>query len=161
MGSVGTAMTKAILTVSILAGLTLAGCATEYGPMGLSGGYWDRPLASDMFQVGFKGNGFTSPDDAYAYSLRHAAEVTTSAGFKYFVILDENQAEKSYQVQTEGSYQSYTNGYGYTTGTYTPGDTYTVHKPRMTFVIKCFNEKPDGNSFDAWDVRNASSRSSP
>ncbi|HTB23062.1 MAG TPA: hypothetical protein VK914_10180 [bacterium] len=150
-------MTKAILGVLMLAGLSLVGCATAYGPLGFDGGYWDRRLASNIFQVGFSGNEFTGSADAYAFALRHAAEVTKAAGFKYFVMLNQNQATDNYQFQAPGSYNSYTNAYGYTTGTYIPGGTYDIQEPRTDFLIKCFKENPKGDSVDAYDILSATS----
>lgn len=138
----------------------LIGCATVYAPMGFTGGYWDRRISSDIFQVGFKGNGFTRPEDAYNYALYHAAQVTQEAGYRYFVILDDDQSVVTQQYQVPGTFNGTTDFYGgsaTTSGFYTPGAVVTFHKPRANFLIKCFSVRPGPDTFDAYDILNTES----
>lgn len=70
--------------------LLLCGCATRYGPASRSirGGYEDARLDEHTFQVGFKGNGYTSRDTVYRFFLRRCAELALNAGCSHFVIQD-------------------------------------------------------------------------
>jgi hypothetical protein len=138
----------------------LIGCATAYGPRGFTGGYWDRRIASDIFQVGFRGNGFTRSEDAYNFALYHAAEVTQEAGYRYFVILDDEQNAAIEQYEAPGDFTGTTSLYGdtaTTSGIYTPGAVVTFRKPRASFLIKCFSSNQGSASFDAYDILNTES----
>jgi hypothetical protein len=69
----------------------IAGCTTAYQPDGFSGGYTDRTLANNTAQVTFRGNRFTPPETVHSYLLRRCAEVTLQDGFKYFVLVHEEE----------------------------------------------------------------------
>ncbi len=56
----------------------LAACATSYQPDGFSGGYSDMKLGENVWQVDFRGNGYTSSARARDFSLLRAAEITTA-----------------------------------------------------------------------------------
>jgi len=141
-----------------LTALVLTGCATAYQRQGLTGGYSDTQLGENIFQVSFRGNGYTSRERASDFSLLRSAELTLDRGFRYFVIVESEKDTKigTYTTPT----QSYTTGsaYGYgnyaygtaTTTTY-GGQTYFITKPRTTNTILCFKQKPEikGLVFDA------------
>jgi hypothetical protein len=142
----------------VLTALVLTGCATAYQRQGFTGGYSETQLGENIFQVSFRGNGYTSRERASDFSLLRSAELTLERGFRYFVIVESEKDTKidTYTTPT----QSYTTGsaYGYgnyaygtaTTTTY-GGHTYFLTKPRTTNTILCFKEKPDINGlvFDA------------
>jgi hypothetical protein len=142
----------------LFAALMLAGCATPYQRVGFTGGYSETQLGDNIFQVSFRGNGYTSRERASDFSLLRAAELTLEKGFRYFVIVESEKNTKigTYTTPT----RSYTTGsaYGYgnyaygsaTTTTY-GGQTYIISKPRATNTILCFKEKPkiNGLVFDA------------
>lgn len=136
----------------------LTGCATAYQPVGLSGGYSQTQLSDNIFQVSFRGNGYTSAERASDFTLLRAAQLTLSHGFRYFVIVNSNERTKTSAMAMPA--QSYTTAqaYGYgnyaygnaTTTTY-GGQTFVIAKPRATDTIICFKEKPNNNAlvFDA------------
>lgn len=133
---------KTSLIVFVLA---IGGCCqTHYQSRGFKGGFTDQQIDSNTFRVSFRGNGFTSTDTVQTYLMRRCAEVTTNAGFDYFIIVSgSNGVSTSYTVNTQR------NPYG-STGQVTP-----INKPRSEALIKVFKgSKPenDPNAYDARDV---------
>lgn len=84
--------TKPLLIAIALLGL--AGCmtATPYQPdvagQRASGGYSERRIGDDRFQVSFSGNSLTSRDRVEGYLLYRAAELTVAYGYDWFLIVD-------------------------------------------------------------------------
>ncbi len=140
----------------------LVGCATAYQREGFSGGYTETQLGENIFQVSFRGNGYTRGERASDFALLRSAEVATENGFRYFIVVESGK-DSSLSTYTTPT-QSYTTGsaYGYgntaygsaTTTTY-GGQTYIIRKPSATNTIVCFKEKPDvaGLVFDAEFVK--------
>jgi hypothetical protein len=154
-------MTK--LLSLLLLGAFLSGCATAYQRQGFSGGYSETQLGEEnIFQVSFRGNGYTRGERASDFTLLRSAEVTTENGFRYFIVVESGK-DSSLSTYTTPT-QSYTTGsaYGYgntaygsaTTTTY-GGQTYMIRKPSATNTIVCFKEKPEvaGLVFDAEFVK--------
>ena len=136
----------------LLVGLILSGCATPYQKNGLKGGYEDMKLSKDMFQVSFRGNGYTSGDVVQKYFLRRCAELTIEQGFDHFAIVDQ-EADAATQIKGtryNGTVSEDSSGdYSYR-GT---ASTKTVTRHSRTGTIKLFKE---GNeppiSFEAREV---------
>ncbi|MFJ3056727.1 CC0125/CC1285 family lipoprotein [Herbaspirillum sp. NPDC087042] len=74
----------------LLAAVILAGCATAYGPHGITGGYADTKLAEDLYRVSFSGNGKTSRDMVWHYWIYRCAELTQQQGYSHFIVLKSN-----------------------------------------------------------------------
>ena len=68
-----TQMNRSVVVV-LLAGLT-ASCATGYHPKGFSGGYEEKELGEQRFEVAFFGNGITSKHVVLEYWQRRAGEL--------------------------------------------------------------------------------------
>jgi hypothetical protein len=140
----------------VILGLLLQSCATLYVPNGLSGGYWDNRLASNLFEVGFSGNGYTNSGFASRSVFYRSAEVAYENGFRYFVFLEKENSSNRYSYQTQGHGSSRTqlnyDGSLSTKYDYVPGDTVNVSKPKAVVTIKCFVERPGEEAIDAWDV---------
>jgi len=81
-----------VLGVTAVAGLLLSGCASQYlnanTPLGIYGGYWDRPGPGKLITVGFRGNQYTTQDGADKMVLRRCAELTLAAGKHDFQVFD-------------------------------------------------------------------------
>lgn len=141
----------------VLAALALAGCATSYKRTGFTGGFSETRLQENAFIVSFRGNGYTSRDRSMDFALLRCAELTLENGFKFFVITDSAQETKTVYYNTGGSSQTYgtVNTIGNTSygsfNTYNSGSTtIPIHKPRSSYTIFCFREKPEGSmAFDA------------
>jgi len=142
--------------------LVLTACATSYQPTGFGGGYTETQLGENIFQVSFKGNGYTAGERASDFALLRSAEITLQNGFRYFVVA-ESEKGSSLSTYTTPT-QSYTTGnvYGYGNTAYGSahtttygGQTYLIRKPSATNTIACFKEKPEtsGLVFDAEFVK--------
>ena len=82
---------RTIQFVSLLAPFVLSACAsgTPYQPIGTgnaSGGYYDKQLATNRFEVTFSGNTLTSRDTVEGYLHYRAAELTTEQGYDWFAV---------------------------------------------------------------------------
>jgi hypothetical protein len=144
--------------VVILLGALVSGCATHYQKQSFTGGYSETRLGENIFQVSFRGNGYTSRERASDFSLLRSAEVAIENGYRYFVIVESEKYSKvgAYTTpstsHTTGSAYGYGNyAYGSATTTTYGGQTFIISKPRANNTILCFKEKPDINAlvFDA------------
>jgi len=70
----------------LLAVALLSGCATAYGPRGLSGGYTESKIDDSTYRVVFNGNGQTSRNRVWYYWIYRCAELTTQNGYEFFVL---------------------------------------------------------------------------
>lgn len=135
---------RALFILSLAADM-LSDCATTYQLKGFTGGYSETQLGENIFQVSFRGNGYTSRGRASEFSLLRSAEVALENGFRYFVIVESEKGSKvgAYTTpttsQTTGSaYSSGSYAYGSATTTTSGGQTYVISKPRATNTILCF-----------------------
>src|SRR5262245_28419974 len=64
----------ATLLPFLLVSVLLAGRATPYQRPGLSGGYSEKQLGENLFQVAFWANVYTIDEQATDFALLHAAE---------------------------------------------------------------------------------------
>ena len=135
----------------ILLSLSLWGCATAYQRVGTdaTGGHSFRRLAEDVFEVEFRGNGFTEPKRAKDFATLRAAEVCREHNFRYFSFIGEGDNSRTDIIHTGGT--SYTTGtvspYGTFSGTTTTTATnIPVFKPRPSVTIKCYTSIPGGHA---------------
>jgi uncharacterized lipoprotein YajG len=113
------------------AAFLLSGCATSYQSNGSTGGYSETQLAPDVFRVAFRGNRYTSPEQAQDFCMLRAAELALQQGFTHLALVDERSSTTTHSVTTAG--QATTTGTAYKTHTF-----------------KFFKAKPDGVfTFDA------------
>lgn len=122
------------------------------------GGYSETQLSENIFQVYFRGNGYTSQERASDFNLLRSAEVTLENGYRYFIIVESDKSSSLSTYTTPKT--SYTTGNisisgNNATGTATTytygGQTFLVSKPRALNTILCFKEKPEASViiFDA------------
>ena len=66
----------------------LSGCATGYGPLGITGGYEDRLVSNDplVYEVRFTSNGVTGAQKAKDLATLRGAELLLAAGSSRLVI---------------------------------------------------------------------------
>jgi len=148
--------------------ILLSSCSTAYQKDSFTGGFTTAQLDENVFQVSFRGNGYTSRDKANDFALLRSAEVALENGFNYFVIVDANQYDKksSYTTpttvtttgssNTQGTVNAYGNTanysgttYGRSTSTVNGGQTINLSKPHTTNTIVCYNGKPQGFAYNA------------
>ena len=151
-------MRNIILSIFTIVLITMffGGFATPYQSVGFTGGYSETQLDENVFKVNFRGNGYTSSERATDLCLLRCAELCKIAGYNYFIIVDSQEYIKQSQYTTPT--QTTTTGranviggsvYGSSTSTTTGGHTYNISKPRSTNTIICFNDKPDGFSYNS------------
>jgi len=141
---------KKLIAITFAA-LILQGCATSYQKIGFltGGGYSEIQLDENVFNVSFRGNGYTSRERVADFTLLRSAELTLEHGFQYFAIIDANSytSNSTYTMPTTShttgiAYGSGNYAYGSATTTTTGGQTYNISKPRSSNTIVCFKEKP-------------------
>jgi len=142
-----------LLSAGIALLVLLSGCASAYQPQSFTGGYSETQLGENIFQVSFRGNGYTRPERAADFSLLRSAELTLEKGFRYFVIVESEKDSKvsahttpSTSYTTGSAYGSGGYAYGSATTTTYGGQTYFISKPRATNMILCFKDKPAINA---------------
>jgi len=138
--------TMRLLSAFFLVAAVLSGCATGYQKQSVTGGYSETQLGENIFQVSFRGNGYTRRERASDFSLLRSAEVALENGFRYFVIV-ESEKSTNVSTHTTPTTSNTTGTYGggqfaATTTTY-GGQTYIISKPSATNTILCFKEKPE------------------
>jgi hypothetical protein len=82
------------------------GCATGYHASTFAGGFQQTRLGVGMYQVRFRGNGFTSHDVVSNYLLRRCAELTLESGSRYFEVGDMAHQTTTSVVATGASVTS-------------------------------------------------------
>jgi hypothetical protein len=134
-------------------GIFFISCATKYQSVGFTGGFSETQLSNDIFNVSFKGNGYTSREKASDFALLRSAELTLNNGYQYFIILNSEKYidHSSYtSLKTyDTTYQANTYGnqtYGTAHTTSSGGDTTHYYKPSANNTIKCFKDKPNINT---------------
>lgn len=139
-------MKKVILLVGVLV-VFLIGCATPYQSSGFRGGFDETRLDDNSFMVDFRGNGFTSKERAYDFTLLRSAELTLEHGYKYFIIVSGNEYSSEYTTQSYSTTDTKVNVYGNTANAKSTTKNYggyTISKPSAKNIIVCFEEKPTG-----------------
>lgn len=126
-------------------------CATSYQSTGFTGGYSETQLDENVFQVNFKGNGFTSKERSADFALLRCAELASNNGYDYFTIIDAQQYTTNSTYTTPTQTKAKVSVYGntaYGSSTTYGGQTYNISKPSNTNTIICFKEKPEGFSYN-------------
>jgi len=90
--------------ISILL-LLLINCSTPYQPKGILGGYSEKQLDNNCYEVSFWGNQHTNPDDVDKYLLYRCAELSQDKGYEYFAIIGESRDCKKQRHFVGGSRQ--------------------------------------------------------
>ncbi len=128
----------------VIALIVLAGCATGYKSDGIfTGGFTETRLQEDMFKINFKGNRYTNRERASDFAMLRCAELTIINGYKYFLIINEDEYDKKSTYVAPTRYKTtQTPSGGHRTQAY-GGGVRNVSKPRATYVIKTFHEKPE------------------
>jgi hypothetical protein len=151
------------ILISAISALALAGCATAYGEMGLSGGVAAERMSADTFRIKSRANHFTDKTVAADYALLQAAEAAASACFSHFQIVDsDNRTTKNNWVSPSTSTSSWSSNYnggrvsGSRSTVYTPGQEFTFVQPGVDLYIQGVNltagYRPSPNLFSVQDV---------
>ena len=121
--------------------LMFAGCASEYQPEGMTGGYGDKPLAPGSYRVTFSGNGYMTLDKARDLALLRAAEVTLAHGYSHFSVVSDSSKTTEAVVGAPATTVAMPNGALVTF----PGQTSVSNKPFADLTIRCSKGKTAGS----------------
>jgi hypothetical protein len=139
-------MTLRHLTLAL--SLLFAGCATDYGPQGFTGGYSGFLTAPNEAVIIFHGNGYTRPESVVEMAALRCAEVTIQHGYRYFVLMNVADLSGTSSFTTPG--YAHTTGYANAFGNFatgsattivTPPQTHTFFKPGVQLAIRMSNNK--------------------
>jgi len=108
---------KSYLPGAVCVAILLASCATGYQKQGFTGEFSETQLGENIFQISFKGDANTSPEQASDLTLLRSAEIVVEKGFRYFTIIDSEKYSKT--------------------------GTYTYSKPTTTNTIVYYKDKPE------------------
>jgi hypothetical protein len=143
---------RPMILIALILAIMLSGCATTYQKQSFTGGYLETQLGENIFQVSFKGNGYTSRERVSDFTLLRSAEIAIDNGYRYFVIVESEKYSQTGAYTTPTTSQ--TTGSAYVSGNYVHGNattttyggqTYFISKPRANNTILCFKDKPDIN----------------
>lgn len=141
-------MRKLMLVCSVV----VAGCATAYQPQGLSGGFTETQLDTNVWKVSFRGNGYTKGDKAEDFAMLRSAELALANGFTHFAFASSKTGVETSTMTTpttsytSGSAGAYGNNiYGSSTTRTYGGDTIFISKPSASNTVVMFKGKPDLN----------------
>lgn len=150
-----------IVSVMVL-GLLVGACATGYQRNGLTGGFDEVQLDTNVYQVNFKGNGYTTAERAADLCLLRSAELTLERGYKYFAIVDrqERVAQSSFKTPTQSYttsdvsgtvYRGTFQGSGTSTTTTYGGQTIHIARPSAQNTVLMVNDRAEvqGMTYDA------------
>jgi hypothetical protein len=97
-------MTALILNIAVAPTPVAArsGLATKYKPAGIKGGYKDKLISPNMWEISAAANGFSERDLAQNMAIFRAAEVVQNAGFTHIQII--NQKGKTREFASIGGF---------------------------------------------------------
>lgn len=149
---------KKLLAIVVTLTITLAGCATGYQASGLTGGFTETQLATNIWRVNFEGNGYTRSERAADFAMLRSAELTLANGFTHFALADSKTATaiSTFTAPTTSNTTFDANRFGNSisgtarTRTYGGGTTF-ISTPSANNTVVMFKGTPDagGMIFDA------------
>jgi hypothetical protein len=103
---------KTLSAIAVLSCLTLAGCATPYGPRQFAGGYSEVHVQNDVFRILVDGNALIHKSQIEYYALVRAAELTVKQGRNFFRVIGASTDIKTVNVFIPGQTFANSNTYG-------------------------------------------------
>jgi hypothetical protein len=144
----------------MLMALTLAGmlasstcCTWEYPDLSSSykhntlirGGYKETQISTDVYQITFEGNWFTTKKKAIRYALIRAAEVAQMNQNEYFIVLDKiDESSTTNRIEFQ-KYFTYDIFSGFFSSIST--DSSFSSNPSYTIMIKTLKNRPSCDNY--------------
>ena len=106
-------MKRLLIAAAAVSALALSACetATPYQPLtrgsATSGGFSERSIEANRWQVSFAGNSLTDRKTVETYLLYRAAELTLAQGYDWFEIAHRNTDAKSRLIADDFGYGGY------------------------------------------------------
>ncbi len=143
-------MKPTVCLAALLMTAMLTGCATAYGPKGMTGGYEEQQIDENTYRVSFHGNGNTSSDKVWNYWMYRCAELTKLKGFDLFFLIVEKKKigaipgadelrPANLRHGDEGTTVK-TAGYSAPHYYYTPGTTTTITTYHASAIVKMYRD---------------------
>ena len=133
------------LAIAVVTAISISACSTSYKATGLTGGYSELPLAKDVYEVSFRGNGYTSGEKTRDLALLRSAELVQSKGYPYFMIVNGATDVRSREVEwLGGQTNTMVTSYGGTMNaytTYTPPTTSVESRYNTKLIVKGFTQQ--------------------
>ena len=130
-----------LVLVSAATTALLAGCATSYGEMGLSGGVAAERISADTFRIKSRANAFTDKTVAADYAMLGAAEAMQAACMTHFVVVgSDNRTSASTWVSPASSTSTWSGNRLHST--YTPSTSMTFVNPGVDLYVRGFQAQP-------------------
>lgn len=132
---------KQLLYVSLI--LFVTSCSTPYQKYSwyvFSGGYNDKQIDDNVFEISFTSNANTPTSKTKEYVLLRSAEVALANKFQYFII--NNQDLKREDVQYSCKYDRYRRE-----------KCQNLSSHSITNKITCYNIKPNNKENKIYDVQ--------
>lgn len=139
------------LAFTFILSAALVGCASGYKADGLAGGFTELQLSPNVWQVTFRGNGYTATERAENFALLRAADLTLLNGFSHFALVDSRTSQRVESFTTPATTTTNVSGYRYgnsftgnATSTTYGGGTQFVTMPSAKNTVMMFKGAPEG-----------------
>lgn len=133
--------------------ILLAGaCASAYQPLGAGGGYEDKRLEKDTYEVRFVGQGNTPRPVVLKYFLYRCAELTLEQDYEYFEIYAVGRESPRSMRDEEGRFIRARSAYRGPTIVYVPGQA-TITRWQVTGVIRMYPKDILGDAAELFSAR--------
>jgi hypothetical protein len=119
-----------------------------------AGGYDDRMIQSDLYQVWFAANQIVKKENVDYFALVRASEVTVLAGKEYFEVVSGQDVGKTILYASPGAVVASVSSVSATataTAVYVPPSETSVTYPKTLLLIRLKNEKT-GSAYNAKEV---------
>jgi hypothetical protein len=119
-----------------------------------AGGYDDRMIQSDLYQVWFAANQIVKKENVDYFALVRASEVTVLAGKEYFEVVSGQDVGKTILYASPGALVASVSSVSATataTAVYVPPSETSVTYPKTLLLIRLKNEKT-GSAYNAKEV---------
>jgi len=135
-----------VAALSIALVVSVAGC-TSYQAQGLSGGFSETQLDTNVWEVSFRGNGYTSKERVRDFGLLRASELTLQNGYSYFLVMNEGDYTTLHSTGNSTTNSNvHCNGYGSSVNCYGNSSTKAptqFNKHCVERVVVMYKDRPD------------------
>jgi hypothetical protein len=120
----------------------------------IRGGYSEKKLSNDMYQVLYEGNSYTSSSKAVRFAFIRASELTLKEEKKYFILIDKQENHSNGRQLSMEVWNHIQNDSIFSNIVNNAIDNYIYvfdsDSPKYSIMIKMFDEKPhQENCLDA------------